>query len=81
MEDAFAAHREQQSAPTQAYEAACTELGLGTGSLDVWKKERLARIFEVLAGAGDLDWASVTRAAVSAFLSELAVSPAGSNAH
>jgi hypothetical protein len=81
MENPLGGHREQQLGLTRSYEAACTELGLGTGSLDVWKKERLARICEALAGAGDLDWASVTRAAVSAFLSELAVSRAGSSPH
>jgi hypothetical protein len=48
MDGTLAYAREQQLTLTRAYEAACTELSIGAGSLDVWKKERLA---EILKGA------------------------------
>ena len=38
--DEFAYAREQQLALTRAFEAACRELGIGEGSMDVWRKER-----------------------------------------
>jgi hypothetical protein len=79
MEDDFAAAREQQLALTQAYEAACRELGIGAGSLDVWKKERLAEILEVLARTEFLDWASLAKKTVTTFLAEPSGSQTGAN--
>ena len=64
--------REQQLALSRAFEAACAELGVGPGSLDVCRKERLAKIIEVLSGAEDWDWASLARKAISAFSAQLA---------
>jgi hypothetical protein len=71
--DEFAHAREQQLALTRALEPACAQLGVGSSSLDVWRKERIARIVEAL-GAGDCDWTSLARSAVTAFLSEVSTS-------
>jgi hypothetical protein len=38
--DEFAQARDQQLTLTRGFEAACAELGLGSGSLDVRRKER-----------------------------------------
>ena len=73
MDEAFAAMREHQLALTRAFEAACKELGIGAGSLDVWRKERLARILEAFAKE-DTDWFSLAGKAVATFLSEAAAS-------
>ena len=72
MEEALAATREQQRALTRAFEAACRELDIGAGSMDVWRKERIARILEAFAGT-DGDWVDLTRKAVTEFLSEAPV--------
>ena len=71
MEELLASERERQLALTQAFEAACATLNIGPGSLEVWRKERLAHILEVLSLTGDnWDWPSLTQKAVAAFLSE-----------
>ena len=70
MDEDLSQVREQQVALTRAYEAACTELGIGAGSLDVWRKEKLAGILEALAGTECLDWASLARKTVAAFRAE-----------
>jgi hypothetical protein len=70
----FAHVREQQLALTGAFEAACAELGVGSGSLDVWRKERIARLLEAFARTESWDSASLARKAVTAFLSEASVS-------
>jgi hypothetical protein len=79
MEEAVAATREQQVALTRAFEAACRDLGIGAGSMDVWRKERLAGILETLAITEDADWHSLAGKAVTAFLTETSV-PAASPA-
>jgi hypothetical protein len=68
--DEFAHAREQQLAVTRAFEAACKELGIGEGSMDVWRKERIARLLEAFAHTKGLDSAGLARKAVDAFLSE-----------
>ena len=73
MEEALTATREQQVALTRAFEAACRDLGIGAGSMDVWRKERIARILETLAIAEDADWHSLAGEAVTAFLAEASV--------
>ena len=55
---------------TRAFEAACKELGIGEGSMDVWRKERIARLLEAFAHTKGLDSAGLARKAVDAFLSE-----------
>lgn len=71
MGQAFDHAREQQLGLTQTFEAACAALNIGTGSLDVWKRERLAHILEVLALTDEYqDWPSLTQKAVTAFLLE-----------
>jgi hypothetical protein len=77
MEEVLAASREQQLTLTRAYEAACTELGIGPGSLDVWKKERLAEILETLARTESLDWASMASKTITAFLAAPSVPETG----
>ncbi len=79
MEDALAASRDQQLALTRAFEVACTELGIAGGSLDVWKKERLARILESLAQTGDWDWSRLAEKAVTAFTADPRASPTRSS--
>ena len=55
MEDDIAQTRHQQLALTRAFEIASEALGIGRGSLDVWKSERLGQILESLAREGDWD--------------------------
>ena len=74
MEEALAATREQQVTLTRAFEAACRDLGIGAGSMDVWRKERIARILETLAITEDADWHSLAGKAVTAFLAEASAS-------
>jgi hypothetical protein len=74
MEAALAATREQQLALTRAFEAACRELDIGAGSMDVWRKERLVRILETLASSVDADWVGLACKGVTAFLAEASVS-------
>ena len=73
MEEALAATREQQLALTRAFDAACTELGIGAGSMDVWRKERLAHILETFAIAEVADWHNLAGKAVTTFLAEASV--------
>lgn len=68
--DEFAYAREHQLALTRAFEAACRELGIGEGSMDVWRKARIARLLEAFAHTKGLDSARLAREAVAAFLSE-----------
>jgi hypothetical protein len=79
LDAAVAEQRDQQRGLAEAYEAACVELGIGSGSLDVWKKERLSRIFEAIARPGDLDLHDIGRQAVDAFLAEVPAKRAGAN--
>lgn len=44
--------KERQRAITDAFEAASDELGIGMGSLEVWKRETLAQIILELANEG-----------------------------
>jgi hypothetical protein len=67
MEDNFAQTRHQQLALTRAFEVASEELGIGRGSLDVWKNERLGQILDSLAREGDWDPSHLARKAVAAF--------------
>jgi hypothetical protein len=76
MEETLAHARDQQLALTQAFEAACAALSIGPGSLDVWRKERLANILEGLSRADDWDWPSLTQKAIAALVSETAASQA-----
>jgi hypothetical protein len=75
MEEALTATREQQVALTRAFEAACRDLGIGAGSMDVWRKERIARILETLATTEYADWYSLAGKAVTVFLAEGASPP------
>ena len=70
MEDNFAQTRRQQLALTRAFEIAREELGIGRGSLDVWKSELLGQILECLAHAGDWDPDTLARKAAASFLNE-----------
>jgi hypothetical protein len=67
MEDNFDQTRHHQLALTRAFEIASEELGIGRGSLDVWKSERLGQILGCLAREGDWDPSRLARKAVAAF--------------
>ena len=67
MEDNFAQTRHQQLALTRAFEIASGELGIGRGSLDVWKSERLGQILDSLAREGDWDPSLLATKAVATF--------------
>ena len=70
MEEGLTRERDQQIALTQAFEAACAALNIGPGSLDVWRKERLAHILEVLSLTDGWEWPTLKQQAIAAFLSE-----------
>ena len=70
MEDNLAQTRHQQLVLTRAFETASDELGIGPGSLDVWKSERLGQILDCLTRAGAWDADTLARQAVARFLSE-----------
>jgi hypothetical protein len=70
MDDNFAQTRREQLALTRAFETAREELGIGRGSLDVWKSELLGQILEGLAHAGDWDPDTLARKAAASFLNE-----------
>ena len=55
---------------TRAFEVACRDLSIGAGSMDVWRKERIARILETLALTECANWHSLAGEAVTAFLAE-----------
>ena len=67
MEDNFDQTRHHQLALTRAFEIASEELGIGGGSLDVWKSERLGQILDCLAREGDWDPSHLARKAVASF--------------
>jgi hypothetical protein len=70
LEDNLAQTRHQQLVLTRAFETASDELGIGPGSLDVWKSERLGQILDCLAHAGVWDADALAKKAVASFLSE-----------
>jgi hypothetical protein len=70
MEDNIAQVRDQQLALSRAFEAARQHLGIGCGSLDVWRSELLGRILSRLARDGNWDPGNLARMAAESFLSE-----------
>ena len=70
MEDNVARACDQQIALTRAFDAAREELGIGFGSLNVWKSELLGRILSRLAREGDWDPGTLARKAADSFLIE-----------
>jgi hypothetical protein len=67
--------RQQQVALSQAFELACRELGIGQGSLDVWKSERLTRRMSRIASGDDWDPQRLGRRAILTFEGEVSDSP------
>ncbi len=59
--------RASQRAISQAFDGACEELDLGLGSLDVWKRERLAQLILQLVEEGEADSDVLQKSAVSRF--------------
>ena len=65
--DQFGQAKKQQRAISRAFEGACEELGLGLGSLDVWKREQLAQLILQRVGKDEFDSDALQRCAVSQF--------------
>jgi len=70
MDNNLAQVRNQQLALSRAFEFARRELGIGCGSLEVWRSELLGRILSALAREEDWDPDTLARKAVDRFLSE-----------
>jgi hypothetical protein len=55
---------DERAALNAAYERACEELGLGDGSLDVAKRERVAELILSFVSRGEIDIEVLRRRAV-----------------
>jgi hypothetical protein len=76
MDDTILFARNQQALLSHAFDKACKELGIGSGSLDVWKQERLSRILEECAASGLETLEMLHAQAVARFREDLASSKA-----
>ena len=67
MKEDIAFIRNRQRIVTRAFEGACEKLGIGLGSLDVWRRERVSQIAEECAAAGDMPLETLQARIVSGF--------------
>jgi hypothetical protein len=72
MDEEIASIRNRQLIVRRAFEGACQHLGIGLGSLDVWRRERVAQIVEHCAAAGDVPLETLQPEIVDQFLQEFA---------
>ena len=68
MDEDFALIRNRQLNVTRAFEGACEKLGIGLGSLDVWRRELVTQIAQDCAAAGDVPLETLQARIVSEFL-------------
>ena len=68
MDEDFAVIRNRQLIVTRAFEGACEKLGIGLGSLDVWRRELVTQIVQDCAAAGDVPLETLQARIVSEFL-------------
>ena len=67
MDTGYSRARKQQAVLARAFDAVCEELGIGLGSLDVWRRERVGELLATLADAEDFDWRILSAKVVDAF--------------
>jgi hypothetical protein len=67
--------KSRQLLVSRAFEGACEQLGIGLGSLNVWRRERVAKIAAACAAGGDVRQETLQARIVDHYLREWPTKP------